>query len=56
MNALAMSLAAVPVYLLCRRIGLGAEFGLGAAAAAVAAPDLLFANFVLADRSHTRSS
>ena len=49
MNALAMSLAAVPVYLLCRRIGLGAGFGLGAAAAAVAIPDLLFANFVLAD-------
>jgi hypothetical protein len=49
MNALAMSLAAVPVYFLCRRIGLGAGFGLGAAAAAVAIPDLLFTNFVLAD-------
>src|SRR2546423_4175655 len=49
MNALAMSLAAIPVYLLCRRLGLSAAFGLGAAAIAVAAPDLLFANFVLAD-------
>jgi hypothetical protein len=49
LNALAMSLAAVPVYLLCRRLGLSAGFGLGAAAVGVAAPDLLFANFVLAD-------
>jgi hypothetical protein len=49
MNALAMSLAAVPVYLLCRRLGLSAGFGLGAAVVALAAPDLLFANFVLAD-------
>src|SRR5438105_6214255 len=49
MNALAMSLAAIPVFLLCRRLGLSAAFGLGAAAIAVAAPDLLFANFVLAD-------
>jgi hypothetical protein len=49
LNALAMSLAAIPVYLLCRRLGLSAAFGLGAAAVALAAPDLLFANFVLAD-------
>jgi hypothetical protein len=49
LNALAMSLAAIPVFLLCRRLGLSAAFGLGAAAVAVAAPDLLFANFVLAD-------
>jgi hypothetical protein len=49
MNALAMSLAAIPVFLLCRRIGLSAGFGLGAAVVALAAPDLLFANFVLAD-------
>jgi hypothetical protein len=49
MNALAMSLAAIPVFLLCRRLGLSAGFGLGAAVVALAAPDLLFANFVLAD-------
>jgi hypothetical protein len=49
LNALAMSLAAIPVYLLCRRIGLGSGFAVGAAAVAIAAPDLLFASFVLSD-------
>jgi hypothetical protein len=49
MNALAMSLAAIPVYLLCRRVGLASWFGLGAAAVAVAFPDLLFGSFVLSD-------
>jgi hypothetical protein len=49
LNALAMSLAAIPVFLLCRRLGLSAAFALGAGAVAVAAPDLLFANFLLAD-------
>jgi hypothetical protein len=49
LNALAMSLAAIPVYLLARRLGLGAGIALGAAALAVASPDLLFASFVLAD-------
>jgi len=49
LNALAMSLAAVPVYLLARRLGLGASFALGAAALAVLSPDLLFASFLLAD-------
>ncbi len=49
LNALAMSLAAIPVYLLARRLGLGAGLALGAAALAVASPDLLFASFVLAD-------
>jgi hypothetical protein len=48
-NALAMSLAAVPVYLLARRLGLGSGLGLVAAALAVASPDLFFASFVLAD-------
>jgi hypothetical protein len=49
LNALAMSLAAIPVYLLCRRLGLGSKFSLGAAAIAVASPNLLYASFVLAD-------
>src|SRR2546423_1485780 len=48
-NALAMSLAAVPVYLLTRRLGLGAGLSLVAAAVAVASPDLFFVSFVLAD-------
>ena len=49
LNALAMSLAAIPVYLLARRLGLGSGLALGAAALAVASPDLLFASFLLAD-------
>jgi hypothetical protein len=49
LNVLAMSIAAVPVYLLCRRLGLGSWFSLAAAAIAVASPDLLYASFVLAD-------
>jgi hypothetical protein len=48
-NALAMSLAAVPVYLLTRRLGLGTGLSLVAAALAVASPDLFFVSFVLAD-------
>jgi hypothetical protein len=48
-NALFMSLAAVPVYLLSRRLGLGAGWALVAAAVAVASPDLFFVSFVLAD-------
>jgi hypothetical protein len=49
LNALAMSLAAIPVYLLARRLGLGKWFGLGCAALAVSFPDLLYASFVMAD-------
>jgi len=49
LNALCMSLAAVPVYLLARRLGLGKWFALGSAALAVAFPDLLYASFVMAD-------
>jgi hypothetical protein len=49
LNALAMSLAAIPVYLLARRLGLGSGLALGAAALAVACPDLLYASFVMAD-------
>ena len=48
-NALAMSLAAVPVYLLARRLGVGSGLALAAAALAVVSPDLFFASFVLAD-------
>ena len=48
-NALAMSLAAIPVYLLTKRLGLGTGLALIAAALAVASPDLFFVSFVLAD-------
>lgn len=48
-NALAMSLAAIPAYLLTKRLGLGKGLGLAAAALAVASPDLFFVSFVLAD-------
>jgi hypothetical protein len=48
-NALAMSLAAIPVYLLVRRLGAGAWAALAAAALTVASPDLFFSSFVLAD-------
>jgi len=48
-NALAMSLAAIPVYLLVRRLGGGAWAALAAAALTVASPDLFFSSFVLAD-------
>lgn len=48
-NSLFMSLAAVPVYLLCRRLELGAWLGIAAAALTVASPDLFYTSFVLAD-------
>jgi hypothetical protein len=48
-NALAMSLAAIPVYLLVRRLGSGAWPALAAAALTVASPDLFFSAFLLAD-------
>ena len=48
-NALAMSLAAVPVFLLVRRLGGGAWAALAAAALTVASPDLFFSSFLLAD-------
>jgi len=49
LHALAMSLAAVPVYLLCRRLGLGKWFALGAGVFAVVSPDLFYVSFVLAE-------
>ncbi|MFN2467944.1 MAG: ArnT family glycosyltransferase [Gaiellaceae bacterium] len=48
-HALAMSLAAVPVYLLARRLELGPRVGLGVALLAVTTPDAFFASFILAD-------
>jgi hypothetical protein len=48
-NALAMSLAAIPVFLLVRRLGGGDWPALAAAVLTVASPDLFFSSFVLAD-------
>jgi hypothetical protein len=45
-SALAMSLAAVPVFLLARRLGLGGRVALVLAAFALLVPDLLYASFV----------
>jgi hypothetical protein len=49
MGAFAMSLAAVPVFLLARRLGLTAPLALGLALLAVAVPDMLYAAWMLAD-------
>jgi hypothetical protein len=48
-NALALSLAAIPVYLLMRRLGAGTWHCLAGAALTVASPDLFFGSFVTAD-------
>jgi hypothetical protein len=48
-GAFAMSLAAVPVFLLCRRLGLAAGWSLALAFFAVAVPDLLYASWVVAE-------
>lgn len=48
-NALLMSLAAVPVYLLARRLELSARYALACAAFAVLIPDLVYASYTLAD-------
>ena len=45
-GALAMSLAAVPVFLLARRLGLSGRVALALAAFTVLVPDLLYASFV----------
>ncbi len=45
-GALAMSLAAVPVYLLARRLGLSGRIALVLSAFAVLVPDLLYASFI----------
>jgi hypothetical protein len=49
LDVLAMSLAAVPVYLLARRLGLREWYALGCGALAVASPGLFYASFMLAD-------
>jgi hypothetical protein len=48
-NAVFMSLAAIPVYLLARRVRLGSGFALACAAYALVSPDLGFSAFVLSD-------
>lgn len=48
-NALFMSLAAVPVYLLARRLSLSARYALACAVFAVAIPDLLYSSYTIAD-------
>jgi hypothetical protein len=45
-GALAMSLAAIPVFLLARRLGLSSRVAVAAAALAVLVPDLVYASFV----------
>ncbi len=48
-NSLVMSLAAVPVYLLARRLALSIGYALGCAVFTVAIPDLVFSSYTLAD-------
>jgi hypothetical protein len=48
-NVLVMSLAAIPVYLLARRIGVGERSSLTCAAVAVASPAMLYAGFILSE-------
>ena len=49
MHAFAVSLVAIPVFLLARRLGLSARLGLGCAAISLLLPALSFAPFVMAD-------
>jgi hypothetical protein len=49
LGALAMSLAAVPAFLLARRVGLGPRLALAAAALSVLVPDLVYASFVTSE-------
>jgi len=48
-NALAMSLGAIPIFLLSRRIGVGTGLALVAGAFAVVSPDLFYVSYVVAD-------
>lgn len=48
-DAVAMSLAAIPVYLIGRRLGLGTRLALACAALAVALPDLLYASWTMSE-------
>jgi hypothetical protein len=49
LGALAMSLVALPLFLLGRRLGLGRPLALAAAALSLAVPDLLYASWVMAE-------
>ncbi|MGH2995886.1 MAG: hypothetical protein ACRDM9_06190, partial [Gaiellaceae bacterium] len=49
LGALAMSLAAVPAFLLARRVGASRPLALGVGAFTLAIPDLLFASWVIAE-------
>jgi hypothetical protein len=49
MNAVAMSLAAVPVYLLARRVGVTEHLAVAAAALALVLPDLVYSGWVLSE-------
>lgn len=48
-DALAMSLAAIPVYLIARRLGLRTGLSLACAALAVALPDLLYSSWLVSE-------
>jgi hypothetical protein len=48
-GALVMSLAAVPVYFVARRLGLGSVLALALAGLSLAVPDMLYASWILAD-------
>jgi hypothetical protein len=48
-GALAMSLAAVPAFLLARRLGLGRSLALGVTVLTVATPSLLYASWVVSE-------
>lgn len=49
LNAVAMSLAAIPIYLLARKLALGKGFALGAAALALLVPDFFYVAYVLGE-------
>ncbi|HET9675554.1 MAG TPA: hypothetical protein VFP31_12255 [Gaiellaceae bacterium] len=49
LNALAMSLAAVPVYLIARRLQLSERLALGCAVLAVVTPNLFYVSYVLGE-------
>ncbi len=49
LNAVAMSLAAVPVYLLARKLGLGALYGLAASALALVTPAFFYVAYVVGE-------
>ncbi|HWX08663.1 MAG TPA: hypothetical protein VNY33_01695, partial [Gaiellaceae bacterium] len=48
-NSVAVSLAAVPVYLMARQLGLGRRGSLAAAALALVVPSLIYSSYILAE-------